>query len=270
MTRHLPAVHIPTPCAEGWDAMSPTSGGRHCAACQKTVVDFSQKTDAEILAVLTKAVGGETCGRFGADQLNRPLLPALRQHWQAWAAIVLAAWGLRASPAEAAGAWAPAPPSTLHPAKKANPTHPADQSLRGLVGDAATHQPLASVAVFLKRENRMTMTDTEGRFSLLLPAQRAHSRHTLAIHRAGYQSKTVQLLVAETMPLVRIELRDDVTEAIVVAPFQPVQRQLVSGAVSNVMAAEITEPVPSPTGVRAGSFFRWLTKHFRYGHKLTE
>jgi hypothetical protein len=36
--------------------MTPRGPGCHCAACQKTVVDFTLKTDAEILAV----VGFET------------------------------------------------------------------------------------------------------------------------------------------------------------------------------------------------------------------
>ncbi|MDQ2793387.1 MAG: hypothetical protein M3Y12_05195, partial [Bacteroidota bacterium] len=57
---------IPQPCPESWDAMSPTDMGRHCAACAKTVVDFTLKTDAEILAHLAGAVAGRTCGRFAA------------------------------------------------------------------------------------------------------------------------------------------------------------------------------------------------------------
>jgi hypothetical protein len=53
--------------------MTPASGGRHCAACQKTVVDFTQKTDAEILAALRQAAG-QTCGRLRPDQVGRPLV----------------------------------------------------------------------------------------------------------------------------------------------------------------------------------------------------
>lgn len=271
-------AQILQPCAERWAAMTPTSNGRHCAACQKTVVDFSQKTDAEILAVLATAMGGETCGRFGADQLNRPLSPAMspppHNRWPAWAAIVLATWGLRASPAEAAGSRVPALPSTLHPAKKAGPTHlptrPADKSLRGVVRDAATHQPIANVAVFLRGENRMTMTDAEGHFSLQLPAKRAHNQHTLAIHRAGYQSKIMQLRATEAMPLVRVELHDDATEAIVVGPQIREQRQMVSGSVSSVVAAEPTKPAQRPAGKRPSSFFRWLLQPFRHEQKLVD
>ena len=79
--------------------MTPATAGRHCAACEKTVVDFTLKTDAEILAHLAGAVRGRTCGRFAAGQLGRPLqravLAAPSGHWRAWVAAAVAVWGLR-------------------------------------------------------------------------------------------------------------------------------------------------------------------------------
>lgn len=75
--------------------MTPASGGRHCAACAKTVVDFTQQTDAQILAYLRQVGAGRTCGRFQAGQLGRPLRPAplvgKPLHWQLWLAGLLAA-----------------------------------------------------------------------------------------------------------------------------------------------------------------------------------
>ena len=52
--------------------MSPTKYGRHCASCEKTVVDFSRKTDIEIAAFLQE--NPSSCGRFLPHQLNRYLL----------------------------------------------------------------------------------------------------------------------------------------------------------------------------------------------------
>ncbi len=79
--------------------MSPTAVGRHCAACAHPVVDFTMKTDAEILAYLAGAAGGRTCGRFAAGQLARPLqravpvAPAAR--WRAWLAAAVVVWAVR-------------------------------------------------------------------------------------------------------------------------------------------------------------------------------
>jgi hypothetical protein len=95
MTRRATSIRIPEPCAESWAAMAPDSRGRHCATCQKTVVDFTYKTDAEILAYFRQVGAGRTCGRFLAGQLGRPLRPApfvgRPPHWQLWLAGLLAA-----------------------------------------------------------------------------------------------------------------------------------------------------------------------------------
>jgi hypothetical protein len=72
-------VQIPEPCQQPWEEMTPETGGRHCAACAKTVTDFTRMTDAQILEVMRSSVGG--CGRFKADQLNRVLIEPPAEKW---------------------------------------------------------------------------------------------------------------------------------------------------------------------------------------------
>ena len=87
----------------------PAAAGRHCAACEKTVVDFTLKTDAEILAFLAGAVSGRTCGRFAAGQLERRLpraAPAAPTRWRAWLAAV-AMWAVRKGVGESVEAQTP-------------------------------------------------------------------------------------------------------------------------------------------------------------------
>ena len=97
--RPIPSLTVPQPCPESWAAMLPAATGRHCAACAKTVVDFTLKTDTEILAYLAGAASGRTCGRFAAGQLKWPLqravpaAPAAR--WRAWLAAIVAVWAVR-------------------------------------------------------------------------------------------------------------------------------------------------------------------------------
>ena len=61
-------IDIPKPCSENWGTMTPTENGRHCNACNKTIIDFSAYTNKEIL---NKLKNGPTCGRFHPSQLNR-------------------------------------------------------------------------------------------------------------------------------------------------------------------------------------------------------
>ena len=42
-------LQIGTPCHENWDNMSQVEKGRFCGSCEKTVVDFSKMTEAEIV-----------------------------------------------------------------------------------------------------------------------------------------------------------------------------------------------------------------------------
>ena len=66
-------LHIPEPCHENWNAMTPVQQGRFCQSCSKTVVDFSNMADQQIIDTLKKAAGN-TCGRFTENQLARPLV----------------------------------------------------------------------------------------------------------------------------------------------------------------------------------------------------
>jgi hypothetical protein len=57
-------IHIPKPCEQDWDKMTPQKEGRLCAACQTTVVDFSNKTLDEIKAYFESHKTKEVCGNF--------------------------------------------------------------------------------------------------------------------------------------------------------------------------------------------------------------
>lgn len=68
------AISIPKPCHEDWNKMTPDAKGAFCASCQKSVYDFSKKTDEEIIAVFEKEEKGKVCGRFTPAQLSRPVV----------------------------------------------------------------------------------------------------------------------------------------------------------------------------------------------------
>lgn len=66
-------LHIPQPCQENWQAMTPAGQGKFCGSCQKTVIDFSLMSDEEVKNYLLEHRNEHTCGRFRTSQVGRPL-----------------------------------------------------------------------------------------------------------------------------------------------------------------------------------------------------
>jgi hypothetical protein len=74
-------ISIPESCHESWNGMLPNQKGRHCQSCQKTVVDFTNMTDAELIGFFKKN-NRNACGRFSNDQLQRDILiPRKKINW---------------------------------------------------------------------------------------------------------------------------------------------------------------------------------------------
>jgi hypothetical protein len=64
-------IDIKEPCNENWDGMGPNLQGKHCSKCEKTVYDFSNYSDSEIIDFFKS--GPNVCGRFSGTQLGRDL-----------------------------------------------------------------------------------------------------------------------------------------------------------------------------------------------------
>lgn len=66
-------VRIPEPCHEDWNSMQPDAKGKFCNSCNKSVFDFSNKTDSEIKDILKEHQNQKVCGHFKKSQVDRPL-----------------------------------------------------------------------------------------------------------------------------------------------------------------------------------------------------
>ncbi|RZL32236.1 MAG: hypothetical protein EOP00_34175 [Pedobacter sp.] len=62
-------VHIPQPCKENWNAMTPNKNGRFCNSCSKTVVDFT-RMDNIVMQKYFQDSAKDVCGYFRADQVD--------------------------------------------------------------------------------------------------------------------------------------------------------------------------------------------------------
>jgi hypothetical protein len=277
MPQPTTSIHLPQPCAESWAAMTPASGGRHCAACQQTVVDFTLKTDAEILAYFKQAGAAVPCGRFRASQLARPLQPATlaspAPRWRGWLAAALAMWSLRA---EATGASLAAPPplSAQHPRRQGAATPPtrqvAGRLVRGVVRTANGLAPLAQAKVRLKGTHRTATTDAHGHFRLWVPTRRGpHTQQLLVVQQEGFVAKTVRVpLAARAAQALKINL---VFNELAVGP-DPEGVMLGGAPMMREEVVETPPPAPAhhPAHVLSGAPRQQFVPHRSWYQRLTQ
>lgn len=66
-------LSIPEPCHEDWAKMSPTEKGRHCAVCDKEVLDMRGKSHEEVAEKISNAKSGEVCAQIPNHILDKPI-----------------------------------------------------------------------------------------------------------------------------------------------------------------------------------------------------
>ena len=66
-------LSIPKPCHEDWDKMTINEKGRHCANCNKTVVDFSLYSEKDLVEFF-KSIPTNICGHIPAYRLDTLLV----------------------------------------------------------------------------------------------------------------------------------------------------------------------------------------------------
>ena len=75
-------ITIPEPCHEDWNVMTPTDQGRFCQTCSKEVIDFTTRSNEEVIKHLLKTPSG--CARFLPQQLNTSIAPisTVKRKWR--------------------------------------------------------------------------------------------------------------------------------------------------------------------------------------------
>ncbi|WP_210462862.1 hypothetical protein [Rufibacter roseolus] len=205
MSRDKISVTIPEPCHESWNKMTPNEKGRFCQNCQKTVVDFTMMSDAEVIAWLTKQ-SGNGCGRFRDDQLNREYKPksSSKKKWTLPALVLgLATW-LTARPTAAQHIQQRSSEIELLPAPSLllSPTVSA-QDNNSIVGNI-----LAGTSAIIIRLNDSVETKADALGNFRLPFSKIISleKQWLVISAIGYQTQRFRLSELENLQAVRIAL----------------------------------------------------------------
>jgi hypothetical protein len=186
------SLSIPKPCSVQWASLSPVSNGGFCNSCHKTVVNFTQMTDSEIVEFISNKPS-HICGRFRTNQLrNYTYTPALGispGFTLLKAGITSLLLILSSKPLPAHTTWPKPSPFTqlAHDNKNAdNSIVASSHTVRGVVQDEYDNGGIPGVNIVLKGTTIGTTTDLLGRFEF--PAK-LEAGDVLLFSFIGYETK---------------------------------------------------------------------------------
>jgi hypothetical protein len=203
-TQKYLAIQLDSPCHEDWAKMQPTEKNRFCDSCQKTVIDFTEMSDEQIIGFFEnmsrqnkdKAGNQSLCGRMNQAQFGQlyalePVQESSYQpsQWRKWAAMLVLSSSLLGSSVQAANTIAPQRYNTeLRPtwldqtAKDSSQQHEGENPEEALVvnqftgtvfqkiGKQSFPIPNAKVQLFIGNTAMAeTKTNAAGEFSLQMP-----------------------------------------------------------------------------------------------------
>jgi hypothetical protein len=184
--------------------MHPTTGGRFCGNCQKTVVDFSAMTDGEISRQLQRSTGN-FCGRFASHQVNRPLEMARASYSFSFPKTLLGVslflgGTLPESRAQTSNALVSQRPinevnrgeKEHQPPTETNPTDTL-RVVRGRVIDAEDKSLMPGVSILIKGTNLGTNSNEKGEFALRIPPELDKTSTALVFQFIGFMPTEVAL-----------------------------------------------------------------------------
>ena len=206
-------VQINTPCHENWQNMKPAEQGRFCGSCQKTVVDFTNMTDEELLIWVTRS-GKDTCGRFNNDQLQRDIIIypekkfSFRYLWQFMVASLLIAGKGEAQTGK--------PVFIKTEIKK--PSTSNDKYLMGdtvmtltkkfiisgTITDSSNNTPITQASIIMKGTTNGCVSDSVGKFAF--EYEDDIQQIELEFSSVGYESKTLIIPRNESINPIDISL----------------------------------------------------------------
>lgn len=172
-------LSVPSACRQSWSDMQVVKNGRYCNACQKTVIDFTAMTDAEVIRHFQQNAAA-TCGRFTSDQLNRnlflPRKPFPFLKYLIFVSLPAFLFSLKTE-AQVQPAATKASPVTLKKQKDKKVRN--IKLISGLVNNGVgAAQP--GVLVYVAGTNQHTVTNARGEFNLesVLPMDTIVFHHT--------------------------------------------------------------------------------------------
>ncbi len=220
-------LNIAEPCQENWNKMSPTEKGKFCKACTKEVIDFTTKSDEEIIKHV--ATHGNACGRFYASQLDRKLIAnrKKRNHWLSYAATLLLPMTLfsqEKTSTEKKTVKAtevntipykrlPMYSALERKAKTQQKVQDKQTILSGTVTDD-TGIPLPGASIVIKGTDKGKTTDFDGNYTI-----QATSKDVLIVNYVGHDSQEIKISADVTVYNVQMIPNYSLEEVVIVGGY---------------------------------------------------
>lgn len=185
-------IEIKSPCQEDWNQMTKESEGKYCNACAKTVIDFTNFTDAELqqyfLSYSSKS--DSVCGRFTTEQAvaQRPEVSRNKFFLWCWFIIttILLFFSKQSKAQQIVGEIAP--PIEQTNVKKTKKVSVYDKAISIMVKDAVGNA-ISDALIYLDDKLLEVKTGKDGGAALLV----SKDTKTITIKKANLNTKVIIL-----------------------------------------------------------------------------
>jgi hypothetical protein len=206
-------IEIQNSCSQNWDKMTETEKGKFCQNCSKEVIDFTYKTDDQIIKFLKKS-NDSFCGRFHHSQTQRQLRKSKNKG--RFLKPILASSFLFGSSTALANAQDFA--SRVKVIKKEiineqvdDSTHKVEELTKELIISGRVvdenDEPMENVFVKNYKLQAKTKTDKYGNFELKIIDTSNLRKSELKIYHSGFKSEIIELKSLSNFENIKIKLR---------------------------------------------------------------
>ncbi|MBC7861917.1 MAG: carboxypeptidase-like regulatory domain-containing protein [Bacteroidia bacterium] len=186
-------LSIPTPCSQSWQQMETAGNNRFCNSCKKNVIDFTTKSEKEIIDYL-KNNSEKVCGKFLPSQLNIELVSSYKTpfRFKHAASVLLATFTFSGI----SYAQQPQKKDENGIVEKKKGTNTIEEKIEGpitisgTVVDKNTKNPIPFAIILLAGTETHIASDIDGKFKLPLNSGSSGSFSMRFVY-VGYRTKEI-------------------------------------------------------------------------------
>ncbi len=202
-------------CDNKFEEMTQVRGGRHCGDCNKTVVDFTQMSDEDIVQYLLNNT--HTCGLLKKNQVNRPIYlynQRKKSTWPAIAAMLIAGLVTLASTPSFAGNTHPNTIKFSYPVdgKKVEPSRN-EQKITVHIYNSTTNAPISYGMVYIDGVGYF-YSDANGKAEIVInyTEDKKPENYYVTVSAGGYATKSYTIKEKELQKISGANIYMDVLE----------------------------------------------------------